>query len=379
MIRYISVVFCVFWLCNSNAQMNDINAADSLYKSGNYSKAIEAYAKVNERSQVYDRIARSYMAIGNYDLALENYQQAVEGDPTNELALYEYAKLLSKTKKFQTSVKVFEQLMNIDYRNPNYHYEMGLAQNRLKDSTAINRFIAAFQLDRTHQKTIYQIAKHYLKRGRFSLVDHYTEIGLEHYENNVELISLKAQSDFGRQYYTKAQKSFEKLIELGESSEFIHEKLSVCYAQNYDFDRAIEQKKKLLELDPYNTNAMSSISIYYQQLKDYENAEKYMRQVITLRDLPLDYEFEQLGVALNRQDKHKDAIEAFKRAVKENPKNLSAAFYIVSTKDKFYADIDAKIKLYEDFIQAHPETSYSKLAQYRLKQLKEEKFLQEKE
>lgn len=81
--------------------------------------------------------------------------------------------------------------MNIDYRNPNYHYEMGLAQNRLKDSTAINRFISAFQLDRTHQKAIYQIAKHYLKRGRFSLVDHYTEIGLENYENNVELISLK--------------------------------------------------------------------------------------------------------------------------------------------------------------------------------------------
>ncbi|MBO6605687.1 tetratricopeptide repeat protein [Psychroserpens sp.] len=357
----------------------EIRNADSLYQSGNYSKAIEAYTKVNDPKLIYDRIAKSYVAIGNYDLALENYQRAIEVDSSNELALYEYAKLLSKTKKFQSSVEVFNQLMNIDYRNPNYHYEMGLAQNRLKDSTAINRFISAFQLDRTHQKAIYQIAKHYLKRGRFSLVDHYTEIGLENYENNVELISLKAQSDFRREYYSKAQKSFEKLTELGESSEFIHEKLSICYAQNYDFVRAIEQKKKLLEFDPYNTNAMAGISVYYQQIKDYENAEKYMRQVITLRDVPLDYEFEQLGIALNRQEKHKEAIEAFKRAVKENPQNLNSAFYIVSTKDKFYADIDTKIKLYQDFIEAHPESSYSKLAQYRIKQLKEEKFLQKEE
>ena len=199
---------------------------DSLYLSGNYSKAIEFYTQAEDPS--YVRIARSYVAIGNYDLALENYQRAIEKDPKNELALYEYAKLLSKTKKFQSSVEVFDRLMNIDYRNPNYHYEMGLAQDRLKDSTAINRFIAAFQLDRTHQKAIYQIAKHYLKRGRYSLVDHYTDIGLTNYENNIELISLKAQSDFRREYYTKAQKSFEKLIELGESSEFIHEKLGIC-------------------------------------------------------------------------------------------------------------------------------------------------------
>ena len=352
---------------------------DSLYRSGNFSKAIEVYSKVIDLNEVYDRIAKSYVAIGNYDKAIENYRLAVENDPKNELALYEYAKLLSKTKKFEIAVDVFDQLMNIDYRNPNYHYEMGLAQDRLKDSTAINRFIAAFQLDRTHQKAIYQIAKHYLKRGRFSLVEYYTDIGLGTYENNVELISLKAQGDFRREYYTKAQKSFEKLIELGESSEFIHEKLSVCYAQNYDFERAIEQRKKLLEIDPYNTNAMAGISVYYQQLKDYENAEKYMRQVINLRDVPLDYEFEQLGIALNRQEKHKEAIEAFKRAVKENPENISAAFYIVSTKDKFYADIDTKIKLYEDFIETHPKSSYAKLAQYRLKQLKEEKFLEEEE
>ena len=362
-----------------NAQTSQVNIGDSLYRSGNFSKAIEVYSKVIDLNEVYDRIAKSYVAIGNYDKAIENYRLAVENDPKNELALYEYAKLLSKTKKFEIAVDVFDQLMNIDYRNPNYHYEMGLAQDRLKDSTAINRFIAAFQLDRTHQKAIYQIAKHYLKRGRFSLVEHYTDIGLGTYENNVELISLKAQGDFRREYYTKAQKSFEKLIELGESSEFIHEKLSVCYAQNYDFERAIEQKKKLLEIDPYNTNAMAGISVYYQQLKDYENAEKYMRQVINLRDVPLDYEFEQLGIALNRQEKHKEAIEAFKRAVKENPENISAAFYIVSTKDKFYTDIDSKIKLYEDFIETHPKSSYAKLAQYRLKQLKEEKFLEEEE
>lgn len=361
------------------AQSVDRIAADSLYQRGNYTKAIKAFQALPDQSDVYDLIAKSYLAIGNYDLALKNYKSAILEQPKNELLLYDYARLLSKTKNFKASVEVFDELMNFDYRNPKYHYEMGLAQDRLKDSTAINRFIAAFQLDRTHQKAIYQIAKHYLKRGKFSLVDHYTDIGFNTYQNNVELISLRAQSDFSREYYTKAQKWFERLIELGESSEFIHEKLGICYAQNYEFKRAIEQKKKLLEFDPYNTNAMITISNYYQQLKDFVNAEKFMMQVIALRDLPLDYEFEQLGITLNRQNKFKAAIDAFKRAIDENPNNISAAFYLVSTKDKFYADIDTKIKLYQDFMQQFPKSSYSQLAKYRLKQLKEEKFLQEEE
>ncbi|MEH6534980.1 MAG: tetratricopeptide repeat protein [Psychroserpens sp.] len=376
--RILPVLLFLILISKTEAQTSVLNRADSLYSNGNYSKAIVAYKTYDDQTEVNDNIAKAFLAIGNYDMALQHYKLSVEAHPKDALVLYEYAKLLSKTKKFEASIEVFNNLMNIDYRNPNYHYEMGLAMERNKDSTAINRYRSAYDLDKTHQKAIYKLAKNYLKKGRHSLVDKYTDIGLETYENNVELISLRAQSYFFREYYFKARDWFQKLIDLGESSEFIHEKLSLCYAQNSDFELAIEQRKLALKYNPFDANAIFVIGTYYLEFQDFVNAEKYIRQALVMKDVPLDYEYQRLGIALNWQNKHKEAIEVLEKSIKENPENMQTAFFIITTKDRYYADLDTKIKLYEDFKKKYPKSFYSSFASRRISELKEEKFLKAK-
>ncbi|WP_298900646.1 tetratricopeptide repeat protein [uncultured Psychroserpens sp.] len=377
------ILFILFFIVinvnKTEAQSSVLNLADSLYVNGNYTKAIAAYKTYNNPNEVYDKIAKSYVAIGNYDLALEHYKLSVDAYPKKALTLYEYAKLLSKTKKFELSIEMFNRLMNIDYRNPNYHYEMGLALEKMKDSTAINRFRSAYDLDQTHQKSIYKIARHYLKKRRHTLAEKYIDKGLETYSNNVELISLKAQSFYLQEYYTKARDNFQKLIDLGESSEFIHEKLSLCHAQNSDYELAIEQRNKALKYNPYNSTAIFVIGTYYERLRDFEKAEKYIKQALSLMDVPLDQEYQKLGTVYNWQNKRKEALEAFQKSLKENPQNVRTEFFIITTKDAYYEDIDAKIKLYKDFKEKYSDSFYAKYASQRISQLKEEKFLKEKE
>ncbi|MDG5490339.1 lipopolysaccharide assembly protein LapB [Psychroserpens sp. SPM9] len=360
---------------NAEGQSSLVNQADSLYINGNYSKAIESYKAVENQTEVDAKIARAYVAIGNYDEALKHYKLSVDANPKEALIRYEYAKLLSKTKKFEASIEAFNALMNIDYRNPNYHYEMGLAMERMNDSTAINRFRSAYDLDPTHQKAIYKIAKHYLQKRSHTLAEKYIDKGLESYQNNVELISLKAQSFYLQDYYTKARDWFQKLIDLGESSEFIHEKLSLCHAQNSDYELAIEQRKLALKYNPINANALFVIGTYYERLQNYSEAEKYIRQALVLKDQPLDYEYQKLGVVLNWQNKHKEAIEVLEISLQENPENMQTVFFIITTKDKYYGDIDTKIKLYEEFQKKYPKSFYSSFASRRISELKEEKFL----
>ena len=265
--------------------------------------------------------------------------------------------------------------MTIDYRNPNYHYEMGLALERIKDSTALNRFRSAYDLDQTHQKAIFKIAKHYLIKRKHDISHRYIDKGLESYENNVQLVSLKAQNYYYQEDYHNARAWFEKLIAMGESSEFIHTKLSAIHAEFSNYELAIAQRILVLKYNPYNADAMFLIGSYYNQLKDYKNAETYIKQSLVLKDVPLDYEYQLLGTTLNRQDKSQEAIAAFKTSLRENPENISSEFYIISTKDKYYADIDIKIKMYEDFRDKYPDTFYSKFASRRITALKEEKFL----
>lgn len=363
----------------AQAQTSILIEADSLYNNGNFTKAITTYKRHNTQKEVYDKIAKAYVNIGNYGEALTYYKKSVDAYPKDALLKYDYAKLLSKTKKFDEASVLFNDLVYIDYKNPNYHYELGLVLEELNDSTAMNRYRSAYDLDQTHQKAIYKIAKHYLTKRKHTIAESYINKGLESYAENLELISLKAQNYYWEHEYAKAIIWFEKLIALGETSEFIHEKLSLCYAQESNYEKAIEHRKKALKFNPLDANAMYVIGTYYEHLQDFKNAETFVKQSLLLRDIPLDDDYVKLGTIYNRQDKYKEAIDAFNIALKENPENVNASFFQLISKDKYYKDIDTKINLYDNFIERYAETPYANIAKMRLQELKEEKFLQEDE
>jgi tetratricopeptide (TPR) repeat protein len=377
--RPVYILLLIIIIYKTEAQSSVLNIADSLYLNGNYSKAISTYQSHSNQDQVFDKIAKSYVALGNYDEALNYYKFTIEAHPEDPLAKYEYAKLLSKTKQFEASIDVFNELMNIDFRNPNYHYEMGLALEKIEDSSAINRFRTAYDLDDTHQKAIFKIAKHFLIKRKHEISHRYIDKGLESYSNNLELISLKAQNYYYQDYYKDAKIWFQKLIDLGESSEFIHEKLSIIHAELSEYKQAITHRKQVLKYNPYDSNALFLIGTYYERLNDFANAETYILQALKLKDVPLDFEYQKLGMVFNRQGRYQEAIEAFKRSLKEEPENLSSAFFIVTTMDHYYADIDSKIKAYQDFIENYSNSPFLSFAKQRLSELEQEKFLKEKE
>jgi len=359
----------------TEAQTSVLGVADSLFATGNYSKSIEHYIAYDKPSEVYEQIAKSYVALGNYGAALQYYDKALEANPGNVFLKFDYAKLLASAKKYKESSFLLDELIYHDYKNPNYHYEAGVVLETMQDSTAMNRYRSAFELDPTHQKAIYKIARYFLvqRNHKFSL--QYIDRGLESYANNVELISLKAQNYYWMEDYRESAKWFEKLTELGESSQFIHEKLAFCYAKHYEYKKAIAQGELALQYDPKNFTNLFLQGQMYEGLEDFENASKYMAKALEIRDIPLDDEYRKLGYVYNRQGKHKEAIEALQKSLKINPSNEQSHFFMLMAKDKHYADVDTKIKLYEKFHDKHPKSSFDYFVVKRLKELKEEKFL----
>tara|TARA_R110002049_G_scaffold55735_5_gene154348 strand:- start:3632 stop:4762 length:1131 start_codon:yes stop_codon:yes gene_type:complete len=352
--------------------------ADDYYANGKFTKAIETYKSVKNLDDVYDDIAKSYLAIGNYDKALTFYELAKTANEDNLLVQYEYAKLLTRTKKYEKANQLFSSLIELDSLNPNYYYQLGLVLEKQKDTLAILQFNKTYSLDKTHQKAIFKIAKQQLIKRNFLDAHRIIDTGLESYENNVELISLKAQTYYHQEFYTHAIVWFKKLLALGEKSEFIHEKISLSYAQNSDYEDAIYHRKQALNYNPYDANAMYVIGTYYVSLNNFEKAEDYVKQALFIQDQSLSEEYQYLGTILNRQKKYEDAIKAFKKSLKEDPTNMMSEFFLLRTKDEYYGDLDSKITLYEQFIEKHEKSYFITFAQKRLKELKEEKFLEKK-
>lgn len=377
MIR-ISILFLLI-LFKTEAQTSVLNMADSLYVNGNYSKAIEHYKAYNNQSEVFVKIAKAYIAIGNYDDALLNYEASIKTNPNITLVTYEYGKLLANTKKYKEASKVFNDLVYIDNKNPDYYYELGLALEQLKDSTAIDKFRSAYALDETHQKAIYKIAKFYLQNRKYDMVNKYADKGLETYANNLELINLKAQNYYWQQDYREAIKCFEKLIELGESSEFVYEKLSVCYEKHFNYKKALEFRELALIFNPDDATTRYVIGSYYLELEDFENAEKYISQALLALDRPLDEEYMKLANVLNRQKKYKEAISTLDKAIKEAPTNEYAHFHLALTLEAYYADYDAKLNAYENFKKKFPNSAINEFVDDRISRIKKEKFIKEGE
>ena len=367
----------LYVVCIGPLAAQNLQTADELYATGNYTKAIEAYKNSEDVASVLDKIAKAYIAIGNYEEGANYYKKAIEENPDDLLLKYDYAKLLSRTKSYDTANNLFRNLIKKDSLNPNYHYELGLVLQKQNDTLAQGSFLKTFKLDETHQKAIFKIAKQLIIKRNFKEAHVFLDKGLENYANNVELISLKAQAYYYQDYFTHAVVWFNKLIDLGEVSEFIHEKLSLSYAQNSDYEDAIYHRKQALKYNPFDANAIYVIGTYYQRLSDFEKAEDYIASSLELKDVSLSQEYQTLGTVLNRQKKYEAAIKAFQKALSEDPSNVMVEFFLLRTKDEFYADIDAKIAMYEKYLSKNKKSMFVAYAEKRLKALKEEKFLQE--
>lgn len=374
MSRYI-VLFFIITFIKTEAQTSVLMLADSLYANGYYSKAIAQYEVYNKPSEVYEKIAKASIAIGNYNQALLNYQESIKAHPNNTLLKYEYAKLLSRTNNLQSAASQFNKLIIIDSLNPNNHFEYGLILEKQNDSTAVEEFINTFLLDSLHQKAIYKVAKYKLQKREFDEVEKLVNTGLKSNQFNVELINIKAQNYFWKQDYHKAIVWFEKLVALGESSQFIHEKLSLCFAKTYRLPEAIKHGLLALKFEPNNTNNLFVLGRLYEKNKEFDKAESYYTKALEMEDAPLDAQYTQLGRVLNYQKKYAEAIQVLNKARQENPKNDTAAFYLLQSKNAYYEDFDTKINLYQKFIKEFPDSVLKTVAAAQLSQLKQEKFM----
>ncbi|WP_363928599.1 tetratricopeptide repeat protein [Winogradskyella sp.] len=75
---------------------------------------MENYKKHTNQNEVYDKIAKAYIAVGNFGKALDNYKKGTEANPDDALIKFEYAKLLSRSKKYEAASDLFEELIYVD-------------------------------------------------------------------------------------------------------------------------------------------------------------------------------------------------------------------------------------------------------------------------
>ena len=66
-----------------------------------------------------------------------------------------------------------------------------------------------------------------------------------------------------------------------------------------------------------------------------------------------------------------------RKKTKENPDKIGTHFFLLITKDTYYADLDAKLVMYDKFKKKFPSGFHIEYIDRRLSELKKEKFMKE--
>ena len=368
-------ILILLFLVKSQAQTSVLHIADSLFAVGKYSQAIKMYNTSNIPNA---NIGNAYKIIGNYDAAILAYKDVIKQDSTLYNIQFDLAKLYADTKNYDAAKQLFLKLIDVDYKNPNYHYQLGKVHQKLNDEfSAQSRFFSTYELDNYHQNALFELSKYHLKKSHFDTALKYANKGLEVYASNKSLLSLKGQSLLFKDNYVEALKTFQHLYNLNETTDFVNTKLSLCYRYNSNYEKAIEHLKLVINNNSTDVNLLYKLAFLYEENKDYINAAKYQEVALKLQDVSLDMQYSKLAYYYNRQKKHKQALEIYKKALNESPNNEVINFYIVTTKLEYYKDLEPKIKVIENFKKQFPDSKFTIFLNNKVSALKSEAFLKE--
>lgn len=354
--------------------------ADTYQKVGNHSQAIAFYNKaytITPSEKVQEAIGKSYQFLGNADKAIEMYTIVLTISPDNLLLKYTLAKLYMGEHKVKDAVLLFKELIEQDPTNPNYHYYLGLAYDKLKKDSTIG-YLKAFKLDSMHLKSIYQLAKFYEDVDIKDSTTLFIDKGLEINPESINFNQLKAKDTYYNKQYEATLTYLQKLdTVLDFKTVFTYKLLGLTYLKLEDYKQAETYFLKAKEKDSRDDEVLYNLGLVYANLKQYRKAEMNFLMSIYLQKPLVDRHYYQLGMLKLEQKNPKKAIELFEKGLTSNSRNHNLLFQVALTSDSYYEDKKMALKQYERYLRRFEslDKKETKYANRRIKEITKELFI----
>lgn len=305
-----------------------LNLEDTIQALKDYSLAINI---VPDDDRFYNQRAQVYYEQGKYDLADKDYLKMIslkEGDVMGYMGIGRNA---NAQKRYEDAIKQFDYVVKLE---PNYSSAYSFrAESYIglkKYNEAIDDVISALGIDRD-RKAFYELQ----------------ELADSAFEQTV--VKLKVQ----------------KIKEPNEQSWDYD--LGIVYERAAKYNKAIAYYKESLEKES-NIITASRISSCYDDLGDYDKALEYCNQAIALDSVKTDYLYEKANI-LDNAGRTQEAIKTMSDYIANTP-DEPAGYYQRGWFKDHSGDIEGALEDYTMAITLQPNEAYAYLNRgvlYRLK------------
>lgn len=305
-----------------------LNLEDTIQALKDYSQAINI---VPDDDRFYNQRAQVYYEQGKYDLADKDYLKMIslkEGDVMGYMGIGRNA---NAQKRYEDAIKQFDYVVKLE---PNYSSAYSFrAESYIglkKYNEAIDDVISALGIDRD-RKAFYELQE-------------------------------LADSAFEQ---TVAKLKVQKIKEPNEQSWDYD--LGIVYERAAKYNKAIAYYKESLEKE-FNIITVSRISSCYDDLGDYDKALEYCNQAIALDSVKTNYLYEKANI-LDNAGRTQEAIKTMSDYIANTP-DEPAGYYQRGWFKDHSGDIEGALEDYTMAITLQPNVAYAYLNRgvlYRLK------------
>jgi tetratricopeptide (TPR) repeat protein len=305
-----------------------LNLEDTIQALKDYSQAINI---VPDDDRFYNQRAQVYYEQGKYDLADKDYLKMIslkEGDVMGYMGIGRNA---NAQKRYEDAIKQFDYVVKLE---PNYSSAYSFrAESYIglkKYNEAIDDVISALGIDRD-RKAFYELQE-------------------------------LADSAFEQ---TVAKLKVQKIKEPNEQSWDYD--LGIVYERAAKYNKAIAYYKESLEKES-NIITASRISSCYDDLGDYDKALEYCNQAIALDSVKANYLYEKANI-LDNAGRTQEAIKTMSDYIANTP-DEPAGYYQRGWFKEHSGDIEGALEDYTMAITLQPNVAYAYLNRgvlYRLK------------
>ncbi len=312
------------------------DAGSKYFEEGRYELALESFercvAENPERDEVYYNIGLVQYKMGDLDRAVQSFQKALQFNSNDSESHYNLGLIYIEKKYYSKAIDCFNNSVRIKPLDFNGYYNLGVVYSEMGDlehaCECINKALLlapenqyikdslAHLMGTINEKTLDDPAKYY-SIGLFLAEQNHFEEALDNFRKCLELDPDNIEARLAREITIELMRAAQNKTETPEpQSEKKTEDAEVYFNSgvkhklNRDYEAALADFKKCLEINPNHNAERSSLYFIITQINSSRNEdpEKYYST----------------GLFFAEQGKYEDAIKQFEKVLFLQPDHHNA-------------------------------------------------------
>jgi tetratricopeptide (TPR) repeat protein len=346
-----------YYRAYTNSQNGNTDSANYLYK-----KAIALFEKAQAAKKMplgyLYTWGYAYQSIGNDEKAKDIYKLGLKTD-TTDFHFYDFGIAWIEDKQGHTADALQWYLKAFSY-NP-YYYQaannIGWIYARMKQyDSAVAYYQKALQLKPDFTTTISNIANIYFDEYKDdSAIFYYKELNTLLPEPDANAYNRIGLSYYDLGSFDSAIIYYGKAIQINKQDPYFFRNRADAYYDSKQYQKAIDDYEYSNPKFPDSTKEYFNLALSYAYLKNFSKAENIYKLSLVKQKNPanLYLRYYNLGWVMDNQDKTKEALAWYIKAVNANPKYLNALNNLAYSYDKL-SKKDSAIYWYKRALKTDP-------------------------